>query len=96
MTEVTASGASFDAMTPTRRLDLRGEVCPTPTDETLRILSQMAPGEVLEVESDYYPAKSTLPFLCDKRGYAYAFSGEQAPTDRGGQHPVWRMRIEKT
>jgi len=73
---------------PSRRLDMRGEVCPTPTDETLRVLEGMDAGQVLEVESDYYPAKSTIPYHCDKRGYRYLLLDSD--------QPVWRLRIEKS
>ena len=34
----------------------------------------MSSGEVLEVVSDYYPARSTIPYHCDKRGHRYAFA----------------------
>ena len=73
---------------PSRRLDMRGEVCPTPTDQTLRVLEDMTAGQVLEVESDYYPAKSTIPYHCDKRGYRYLLLDSN--------QPVWRIRIEKS
>jgi TusA-related sulfurtransferase len=73
---------------PSRRLDMRGEVCPTPTEETMRVLEGMADGQVLEVESDYYPAKSTIPYLCDKRGYRHLLLDSD--------QPVWRIRIEKS
>lgn len=75
-------------MTPTRRLDMRGETCPTPSGETLRVLNEMSTGEVLEVESDFYPAKSTIPYQCDKRGYQYAI------WDKG--QATWRIRIRKS
>ena len=73
---------------PSRRLDMRGEVCPTPTDETLRVLEDMTAGQVLEVVSDYYPAKSTIPYHCDKRGYRYLLLDSD--------QPVWKIRIEKS
>jgi tRNA 2-thiouridine synthesizing protein A len=79
MTETGRVDTTFANMTPSRWLDLRGEVCPTPTDETMRVLEEMAVGEVLEVASDYYPAKTTIPYLCDKRGHRYAFSDESQP-----------------
>jgi sulfurtransferase TusA-like protein len=41
-----------------RRLDLRGHVCPGPTVDTRLTLKEMAPGEVLEVVTDYYPART--------------------------------------
>ena len=91
---------AIDALTsskPARRLDLRGQTCPTTSDETLRVLEEMSSGEVLEVTSDYYPARSTIPYHCDKRGYRYHFGD-----DAGGLGlppsgaDAWRIRIQKT
>ena len=84
-------------MRSARRLDLRGQTCPTTADETLRVLEQLAAGDVLEVVSDYYPARSTLPYHCDKRGYRYHFADEDpgglaSPSGRA----TWVIRIQKT
>ncbi len=87
MTDATQTATDLAGATPARALDLRGETCPAPTDRTLAVLEEMAPGEVLELACDYYPAKSTIPWLCDKRGYRYALFDES--------QPVWRMRIQK-
>ena len=79
----------------TCHLDLRGETCPTTSDETLRVLEGMAAGEVLEVESDYEPARTTIPYHCGKRGYRHAF----VPSDESGPrapHSVWRIHIQRT
>lgn len=88
MTQRRLTDADLATTTPSRRLDMRGEVCPTPTDQTMRVLEEMAAGQMLEVESDYYPAKSTIPYLCDKRGYRYLLLDSD--------QPVWRIRIEKS
>lgn len=82
-----ASGNPLTSARPQRLLDMRGEVCPTPTSETLRVLDEMAPGEVLEVQSDYYPAKTTVAYHCEKRGYDYRLLD--------ADQPVWRIRIRK-
>ena len=81
---------------PERRVDLRGETCPTTSDVTLRVLEEMAPGEVLEVTSDYYPARSTLPYHCERRGYRYAFADDPATAADSSTRPVWRLRIQRT
>ncbi len=47
-----------------RRLDVTGKVCPYPTVETQKALDAMGWGEVLEVVSDYMPARTTIPYLC--------------------------------
>ncbi len=88
MTQRPIADADLATVKPSRRLDMRGEVCPTPTDETLRVLEGMDAGRVLEIKSDYYPAKSTIPYHCDKRGYRYLLLDSD--------QPVWRIRIEKS
>ena len=52
-----------------RLLDERGKVCPDPTFDTRMTLNQMASGETLEVVSDYYPTKQTIPMLMAELGY---------------------------
>jgi TusA-related sulfurtransferase len=52
-----------------RRLDLRGQVCPGPTVDTKLTLKDMNPGEVLEVVTDYYPARQTIPALMQDLNY---------------------------
>ncbi|HEX5417384.1 MAG TPA: sulfurtransferase TusA family protein [Chloroflexota bacterium] len=97
MAEATNVGGELTAVNPTRRLDLRGQTCPTTSDETLRVLELMAEGDVLEVVSDYYPARSTIPYHCDKRGYRYVFSdvdpGSLSPAAPG--QTIWAIRIQK-
>jgi len=71
-----------------RRLDLRGQVCPGPTVDTRLMLKEMNPGEVLEVTTDYYPARQTIPSLMADLGYPC----ELLDSDK----PVFRFVIEKT
>ena len=52
------------------RLDLIRLVCPYPTVKTNVTLSKMAMSEVLEVITDYYPARQTIPDLVRERGYS--------------------------
>jgi TusA-related sulfurtransferase len=98
VTEAANPLGEFTAMMPTRRLDLRGQTCPTTSDETLRVLEQLASGDVLEVVSDYYPARSTLPYHCETRGHRYWFADEDprgfGPTASG--RATWVIRIQKT
>ena len=74
--------------TITRRLDLRGAVCPGPTVDTRLMLKEMAIGEVLEVTTDYYPARQTIPALMNELGYRCELVD--------GDQPVFRFVIEKT
>ncbi len=76
------NGADVD-----RRLDLRGAVCPGPTVDTRLTLKEMKPGEVLEVVTDYYPARQTIPALMNELGYRCEMLD--------GDQPVFRFLIEK-
>ena len=67
----------------TRRLDIRGKVCPYPTMETLEALNAMEWGEVLEVVSDYMPARTTIPFLCWQQKFPW-----ELIEDGGGQFRI--------
>ena len=71
-----------------RCLDLRGKVCPYPTLEPRLALNEMATGEVLEVITDYYPARQTIPQLMQDLGHMYEL------TD--GDKPVFRFLIRKS
>jgi len=70
-----------------RTLDLRGQVCPGPTVDTRLTLKDMQPGEVLEVVTDYYPARQTIPALMQELNYPC----ELLDADQ----PVFRFLIEK-
>jgi TusA-related sulfurtransferase len=71
-----------------RHLDLRGQVCPGPTVDTRLTLKEMSRGEILEVVTDYYPARQTIPALMSDLGYPC----ELVDADQ----PVFRFIIEKT
>jgi len=71
----------------TRSLDLRGQVCPGPTVDTRLTLKEMNAGEVLEVVTDYYPARQTIPALMSELGYPCELVD--------GDQPVFRFIIEK-
>jgi TusA-related sulfurtransferase len=70
-----------------RRLDLRGKVCPGPTFDTRMTLNEMAAGDRLEVVTDYYPAKQTIPMLMRELGYSCELID--------GDKPVFRFIIQK-
>jgi TusA-related sulfurtransferase len=70
-----------------RRLDERGKVCPDPTFDTRMTLNEMASGEVLEVVSDYYPTKQTIPMLMAELGYPCKLID--------ADKPVFRFIIQK-
>jgi len=70
-----------------RRLDLRGAICPGPTVDTRLTLKEMAVGELLEVTTDYYPARQTIPALMKELEYPCELID--------GDQPVFRFVIEK-
>lgn len=70
-----------------QRLDLIGMVCPYPTVKTIVALSKMDMSEVLEVITDYYPARQTIPDLMQERGYPCELID--------GEDPVFRFIIQK-
>ena len=70
-----------------RRLDLIGKVCPYPTVKTNGTLKKMAEGEVLEVITDYYPARQTIPNIMQELGYPCKLVD--------GEKPVFRFIIQK-
>ena len=69
-------------------LDLRGKVCPYPTLEPRLALNEMAAGEVLEVATDYYPARQTIPQLMRELGYSCELVD--------GHQPIFRFLIRKS
>ena len=71
-----------------RHLDLIGKVCPYPTLEPRLALNDMAVGEVLEVVTDFYPARQTIPELMRELGYSYELVD--------GDKPVFRFIIRKS
>ena len=66
------SQSSLSHVRPDLRIDVRGLVCPYPTVNAVKTLMGMDEGSVLEVLSDYPPARTTLPYLLWKRRYAWA------------------------
>ena len=62
-------------------------MCPGPTVDTRLTLKEMQPGEVLEVVTDYYPAKQTIPSLMRELGYRCELVD--------GDQQVFRFIIEK-
>jgi tRNA 2-thiouridine synthesizing protein A len=71
-----------------RRLDLRGKVCPYPTYDTRLTLREMSAGQVLEVITDYYPARQTIPALMHELGYPCELVD--------GDKPVFRFVVRKS
>ncbi|WP_341213113.1 sulfurtransferase TusA family protein [uncultured Limimaricola sp.] len=54
-----------------RRYDARGLICPLPVLKARKLLSAMAPGEVLEITSDDPVARIDLPHFCTEAGHVH-------------------------
>ena len=65
-----------------QQLDLIGKVCPYPTVKTNGTLKKMSAGEVLEVITDYYPARQTIPNIMQELGYPCKLVDEEKPVFR--------------
>ena len=63
-------------------LDLRGNVCPGPTGDTLAALKELPPGGRLAVTSDYLPARQTIPRLVEQRGCSWQITDDDGKTFR--------------
>jgi TusA-related sulfurtransferase len=63
-------------------LDLRGNVCPGPTGDTLAALKKLPPGATLAVISDYLPARQTIPHLVEQRGCSWQITEDDGKTFR--------------
>ncbi len=63
-------------------LDVRGQVCPGPTVDTLQALKQVPPGGKLLVTSDYLPARYTIPRLVEQKGCSWRITEDDGNTFR--------------
>ncbi|MCB7128917.1 MAG: sulfurtransferase TusA family protein [Candidatus Brocadiales bacterium] len=61
-----AKGASD--VTPHRKIDLKGEVCPYTFVKSKLALEEMRVGEILEVEVDHEPAVENVPKSMENEG----------------------------
>jgi TusA-related sulfurtransferase len=67
---------------PVEELDLRGNVCPGPTGDTLAALKDLPAGDKLAVISDYLPARQTIPRLVEQRGCSWQITEDDGKTFR--------------
>lgn len=75
-------------LTVDRSLDLRGKVCPYPTVDVRLTLREMEVGQTLEVITDYYPARQTIPNLMAELGYPCQLLD--------GDQPIFRFIIQRS
>lgn len=70
-------------ITPTKTLDVRGEICPYPDVNTMTTLKQMAKGQILEVLVDYPLSVERIPRSAKKSGHkVLAIEQVDGPTHR--------------
>jgi TusA-related sulfurtransferase len=74
--------AEAEAGLPMTELDLRGNVCPGPTADTLEALKTLPPGGKLAVVTDYLPARQTIPRLVEQRGCTWRMTEDDGQTFR--------------
>ena len=67
---------------PMMELDLRGNICPGPTADTLAALKTLPSGGKLVVISDYLPARQTIPRLLEERGCSWQMTEDDGKTFR--------------
>lgn len=70
------------------KLDLRGEVCPSPLVHTVEALGHLKVDDELVVHIDHRPALSTIPWQAAKRGYL-ADAREVGPGE-------WQITLRRT
>ena len=63
-------------------LDLRGNICPGPTADTIAALKELPPGGRLAVITDYLPARQTIPRLLEERGCSWQITEDDGKTFR--------------
>lgn len=73
---------SKQTITPDYRLDMTGEPCPYPAIETLEIMKQLSPGEILEVISDCPQSINNIPVDAKNHGYTLLLVEQTGPTLR--------------
>ncbi len=83
-----SEGQNENKLSPHRRLDIRGEVCPFTFIETKLKLEEMKSGEVLEVITDHEPAARDVPRSVESEGH------EVIAVDEIGDG-VWRIVIRR-
>ncbi len=68
-------------------IDVSGGVCPFPQLLTLRALSQLGSGDILEVKLDNPPSVKDIPPALEKKGYKVS---EVSSVDKG----IWKIIIQ--
>lgn len=79
---------SLSEAEPSKRIDVKGQVCPYPLIETRNALKALKQNETLEVITDNESSvMETIPMLCEKKGYLLEVVQEA---------DFWHVFIKKT
>lgn len=63
------AGKTGTGVSISKRLDVKGYVCPRPMVMTMNMLKNMGTGEVLEVTANDSSVKQSIPSLCERAGH---------------------------
>ena len=74
--------AEAKANLPIMELDLREEVCPGSTADSVVALKKLQPGGRFAVITDYLPARQTIPRLLEARGCSWKITEDDGKTFR--------------
>lgn len=69
---VQSQGLSVEEIHVSKTIDVRGQICPYPSLETVRTLGSLNTGEVLEILTDNeISALDSIPTVCRRRSLPY-------------------------
>ena len=84
---IQSQGLSVEEIHVSRTLDVRGQVCPYPSLETVRALAPLKTGEVLEVLTDNeISALDSIPTVSRRRSLPYLVLKDEG---------YWRVYVKK-
>ncbi|MFX1391638.1 MAG: sulfurtransferase TusA family protein [Promethearchaeota archaeon] len=75
----------------TRKLDIRGKLCPMTFIYTKLALEEMNSGEILEILVDYPPAVENIPYSCKRQDLAELFDIKEIDSDK----KFWQLILRK-
>lgn len=75
----------------TKKLDIRGKLCPMTFIYTKLALEEMNNGEFLEVLVDYPPAVENIPYSCKRQDLAELFDIKEIDSDK----KFWQLILRK-
>lgn len=74
--------ASAETDAPDRHLDLRGLKCPLPVLRSRKVLAEMGPGAILQLEASDPMSVIDIPHMCNEDGHTLLSQEKQEGTLR--------------